>query len=161
MVFVEMQPFKRVENYFTDFLLYQENNEPVKEPLPDDGDSGNEADSKSEEDAPATFSMEPIVAYLDDHDCNNPGENECEWVLNENVAFDYSLCLEDILKSVDICSLHISLPISKMACMHIEENEGSVFIFPPSKRNQSPIVFGRGQARATTSRESDDDLKHP
>jgi len=31
-VFAEMQPFKRVKNYFTNFLLYQENNETVKEP---------------------------------------------------------------------------------------------------------------------------------
>jgi len=70
-----------VENYFTDSLLYQENNKPVKKPLPDDIDSGNEADSESEEDAQATFSMEPIVAYLDEPDCNNPAENENEWVL--------------------------------------------------------------------------------
>ena len=36
MVFSEMQPFKRLEYYFTDFLLYQENNIVVKEPLPND-----------------------------------------------------------------------------------------------------------------------------
>jgi len=30
-----------------------------------------------------------------------------------------------------------------------------------SKRDQSPIVFGRGQTRTTTSRESDDDLEPP
>ena len=46
-----------------------------------------------------------------------------------------------------------------MACMHIEDNEGSIFIIPPSKRDESPIVFGRDQARATTSKESDDDLE--
>jgi len=34
------------------------------------------------------FIIEPIVAYLDDPDCNNPVKNEGEWVLNENVAFD-------------------------------------------------------------------------
>jgi len=45
--------------------------------------------------------------------------------------------------------------------MHIEDNEGSVYIVPPSKRDQSLIVFGRGQARVTTSRESDDDLEPP
>ena len=43
-IFAEMQPFEGVENYFTDFLLYQENNEPVKQSLPDDVDSGNETD---------------------------------------------------------------------------------------------------------------------
>ena len=74
MVFTKMQLFKGVENYFIDSLLYQENNEPVKQSLPDDVDSGNKADSESGEDAPAIFSIEPIVAYLDDFDCNNLGE---------------------------------------------------------------------------------------
>jgi len=83
----------------------------VKEPLHDDIDSGHEADSESEEDASATFIMEPIVAYPDDPDCNNPAENDGKWILNENVAFDYSLCLKDIFKSIDISSLHMPLPI--------------------------------------------------
>jgi len=46
--------------------------------LPDDVNSGNEVDSKSEEDAPVTKSVEPIVAYLNDFDCNNVVENESE-----------------------------------------------------------------------------------
>jgi len=95
----------------------------------------------------ATFSINPIIAYLNDLDCNNSTKNEGEWVLNENVAFDYSLCLEDVFKSIDISSLYMPLPISEIACMHIEDNEGHVFIVPPSKRDQSPIVFGRGQAQ--------------
>ena len=57
-VFIAMQPFKKVENYFTDSLLYQESNKPVKEPLPDDIDNANDANSESEEDMPATFSIE-------------------------------------------------------------------------------------------------------
>ena len=40
-------PFKWVENYFTDALLYQEASKASKEPLPGD-DGGNEADSESE-----------------------------------------------------------------------------------------------------------------
>jgi len=127
---------QRSGNYFTDSLLYQENNEAVKEPWPDDINSGNEIDSESEDDAPATFSMKPIVAYLDDLNYKNPAKNEGGWILNKNITFDYSLCFEDILKSVDISSLHKPLPISKMACMHIKDNEGSVFIVPPSKGDQ-------------------------
>ena len=75
-VFTEVQPFKRVENYFTDSLIYQEDIRPLKQSLSDDGDSGNKADSKSEEDAPTTISIEPIVAYLNDFDCNNLAENK-------------------------------------------------------------------------------------
>ena len=112
-----MQSFKGMENYFTDSLLYQENNETVKQPLPDDVDNGNKADSELEEDEPAIFSMEPIVAYLYDPNCNNPTENE-GWVLNENVAFDYTLCLENVFKSIDISFLHMPLPISEWhACI--------------------------------------------
>ena len=159
-VFAKMQLFKRVENYFTDSLLYQEDIKPLKQSLPDDND-GNEADSESEEDTQTTFSIEPIVAYLDDPDCNNPAKNEGEWVLNKNIAFDYSLCLEDAFKSVNISSLYMTLPISEMLCMHIEDNEWSVFVGPPSKRDPSPIIFDRGQTRATTSIESDDDIKPP
>ena len=110
-----------MENYFTDSLLYQEDIKPLKQSLPDD-DDGNEADSESEEDTLTTFSIELIVAYLNHPDCNNLTKNECECVLNESVAFDYSLCLEDVFKSVDISSLYMLLPISKMACMHIEDN---------------------------------------
>jgi len=133
----------------------------LKQSLPDDVDSGNKAYSESKENVPAIFSIKSIVAYLNDPDCNNPSENEGEWVLNENVAFDYSLCLNYVFKSIDISSFFMPLPISKMACMHIEDNEGSVLIVPPSKRNQSPIVFSRDQALAMTSRESDDDLEPP
>ena len=56
-VFAEVQPFKGVENYFTDSLLYQEDIEPLKQSLPDDLDSGNETDSELKEDAPATISI--------------------------------------------------------------------------------------------------------
>ena len=49
-VFAEVQPFKGVENYFTDSLLYQEDIKPLNQSPPDDLDSGNEVDSESEED---------------------------------------------------------------------------------------------------------------
>ena len=134
----------------------------MKELLPNDIDSDNEVDTESEEGTSATSSMELIVAYLDDLDCNNPPKMRANGVLNENVTFDYSLCLENVFKSIDISSLHMPMPISKMACMNIDDIEGGIcFIVPPSKRDQSLIIFGRGQARATTSRESDDDLEPP
>ena len=65
-VFTEKQLFKGVENYFSDALLYQEDNKVAKEPLPEDVDCGNEADSELEEETPATFAFKPIVAYLND-----------------------------------------------------------------------------------------------
>jgi len=74
-MFAEKQPFKGVENYFADALLYQEANKVAKEPLLEDDDSGNEADSESEEDIPAIFAYKLIVAYFNDPKCNNPIED--------------------------------------------------------------------------------------
>ena len=95
-MFAEIQPFKRVENYFTNSLLYQETSKITKKPLPDDIDSGNQADFESEEDTLATFAMEPLVAYLDNPYCNNTVKNDDEWVLNKDVDFKYSLCFNDV-----------------------------------------------------------------
>ena len=64
----------------------------MKQSLPDDVDSGNEADSESEKNALVTFSIEPILAYLDDLDCNNLAKNEGEWVLNE-ILLLFTLCV--------------------------------------------------------------------
>ena len=43
--------------------------------------------------------------------------------------------------------------------MHIENNEGSIFIVSPSERDQLLIVFGKGQTQAMTSKESDEELE--
>jgi len=110
MVFTATQPFKGVENYFNDSLLYRETGKVVKQPLPDDIDNDNEANSESEEDTTTNFAMEPIVAYLHDPDCNNSTENDSEWVINENVAFDYSLYFDDVPNAVDSSFLYMPCP---------------------------------------------------
>jgi len=46
MLIDEKHPFKRVENYFTDSLLYQDPLEAVEDPSPKDSDSGNKDDTK-------------------------------------------------------------------------------------------------------------------
>jgi len=46
-------------------------------------------------------------------------------------------------------------------CMHIEENDGSVLVVPPSKKDQSPIIFGKVRYWITTSNDSDEDLEPP
>ena len=47
---VERHPFKGVENYFTDSLLYQDPLEADENPHPEELDSGNEADTEPKED---------------------------------------------------------------------------------------------------------------
>ena len=54
-MFVEIQSFKGVENYFTDSLFYKENGKVIKKSLSDDIDSGNEADSESGKNPTVSF----------------------------------------------------------------------------------------------------------
>ena len=141
-MFAEKQLFKGVKNYFTDALLYQEANKVAKEQLLEDDDSSNEANSKSEEDTPATLVFKPIVAYLSDPQCNNPIGIDDKWVSNENNTFDYPESV-DLLKSVDKSSLHMPLPVLIMTSTPVKSREGSIFVIPPSKRSQSLIIISR------------------
>jgi len=65
--------------------------------LPNDNNRSNEANSELEEDTRATFAMNPLVTYLNDPYCNIVTENDHQWVLNEDIDFDYSLCFDDVL----------------------------------------------------------------
>ena len=114
----------------------------MEKSLPNDIHSGNEADSESGEDLEVSFDEELIVAYLNDPDCNNSVDNGNEWVLNENINFDYSLCCDDVNSPADMSPLHMPLLMS-MVYMYIEENDGSVFVVPSFKKSKSPIIFGR------------------
>ena len=107
-VFAAKQPFKGVKNYFTDALLYQEIGKTSKASLPDNDDSGNEADSESETDMPAILVGELIIAYFNNLQCNTPSEDEGEWVINDNISFDYLVSIE-LLESVTDSSLHMPL----------------------------------------------------
>jgi len=50
MLIAERHPFKEIENYFTDSLLYQDSLEDDKNLHLKEPDSGNEADTKPKED---------------------------------------------------------------------------------------------------------------
>lgn len=65
----EKQPFKGVENYFTDSLLYQDSLEVNKDP-PGDPDSGNEADIEPEPDDDFLCELNPLVINIDKLDVN-------------------------------------------------------------------------------------------
>ena len=99
---------QRGENYFTDALLYQKIGETSKEPLPDNDDSGNDADLESEGDTPATLVGEPIVACFNNPQCNIHSEDDDEWAINDNISFDYPTSVE-LFESVMNSSLHMPL----------------------------------------------------
>ena len=131
-----------VKNYFTDALIYQEASKALKEPLPDDDNNDNKADSESEGNTPATLTCELIVAYFNNPQCNNTIRDGDEWVINENVTFDYPESVK-LFESVYNSSLHMLLPVLSTTSTPVECGEGSVFVVPSSKRSQSLIVFGR------------------
>ena len=56
--------------------------------------------------------------------------------------------------------LHMPLSMST-ACMHIEENDGSVFVVPSPNKDQSPIIFDRVRHWITIFNDSDEDLEPP
>jgi len=141
-VFAEKQPFKGVKNYFTDALLYQETGETSKEPLPHDDESGNEADSESEAGMPAILIGEPIIACLNNPQCNTPLEDEGEWVINDNISFDYPASV-GLFESITDSSLHMPLHKPSASSTPMESIEGVALVIPPSKEGQLPIIFGR------------------
>jgi len=149
-----------VENYFTDALLYQEAGETSKEPLPDDDDSGNEADSESEADMPAILINEPIVVCLNNPQCNTPSEEEGEWVINDNISFDYPARTE-LLGSITNSSLHMPLPKPSASRTSMQSVEGALLVIPPSKEGQLPIIFDKAQPRGSTAVESSSDSDTP
>jgi len=121
-----------VKNYFSDALLYQEIGETSKESLPDDDDSGNEADSGSEVDMPAILIGGLIVACLNNPQCNTPSKDEGEWVINDNISFDYPVSVE-LFESVTDSSLHMPLHKPSTSSTPVEFIEGSILVVPPSK----------------------------
>jgi len=156
-VFAEKHPFKGVENYFTDALLYQEVDKTLEESSPDDDDSGNEADSESEADMPAILVSKPVIACFNNPQCNTLSEDEGEWVINDNISFDYPVSVE-LLESVTDSSLH--MPLHKPSTS-VKSIEGSVLVVPPSKEGQLPIIFGKAQLRRSTATDSSSDLDTP
>jgi len=159
-VFAERQPFKGVENYFTDALLYQEAGETPKEPLPDDDESGNEADSESETGIPAILIGEPIIACLNNPQCNTSSEDEGEWVINDNISFDYPVSV-GLFESIMDSSLHMPLHKPSASSTPMEAIEGATLVIPPSKQGQLPIIFSRTQPREPGAADSSSDSDTP
>jgi len=88
----ERHPFKGVENYFTDFLLYQDSIEVDENPHPEEPNSDNEADTELEEDE-CLWKINPLVMSIDKLDFDTIANIEGEWLINENLDLAYFLYL--------------------------------------------------------------------
>jgi len=80
----ERYPFNGVENYFTDFLLYQNSLETDENPHPKGPDSGNEADTEPEKDG-CLWEINSLVMSIDKLNFNTTANVEGEWFINENL----------------------------------------------------------------------------
>jgi len=84
----ERHPFKGVENYYTDFLLYQDSLETDENPYPEEPVAGNEADTEPEEDE-CLWEINPLVTSIDKLDIYTTANVEDEWFINENLDLTY------------------------------------------------------------------------
>ena len=85
-----------------------------------------------------------------------------EWVINDNVSFDYSLCHDNVISPTELLtSYHMPIPSSMKACAYVEDSHGATFIVPPTKKNQLPITFGRVQTRIYIPGNSEEELPPP
>ena len=97
MLIAKQHPFKGVENYFTDSLLYQDPLELAEDPTPEDLDSGNEADTEPKLEEECLWEINPLVTNVDKLNFNNTANVEGEWFINENLDLAYFSTLASIL----------------------------------------------------------------
>jgi len=74
--------------------------------MPDDDDSGYEADSEFKTDMLATLVDKLVIACFNNLQCNAPSEDEGEWVINDNISFDYPVsanCLNPLRIALCTC----------------------------------------------------------
>ena len=89
MLIAEKHPFKGMENYFTDFLLYQDPLEAAEDLSLEDSDSGNESNTKPEPEDECLWKLNPLVMGIDKLDFNNTTNDVGEWYINENLDLVY------------------------------------------------------------------------
>ena len=103
---------------------------------------------------------ESIIACFNNPQCNTLSEDDDEWVINDNVSFDYPASFK-LFEFVMNSSLHMPLHKPSTSGTSVECIEGSVLVFPPSKKGQSPIIFGRAQLQRFTATDSSSDSQTP
>ena len=84
----ERHPFKGVENYFTDSLLYQDSVETDEIPQPEEPDSGNEADTEPEKEE-CMWELDPLVTSINKLDVDNTADDVGGWYINEELDLAY------------------------------------------------------------------------
>jgi len=85
-------------------------------------------------------------------------------MMNEWLMRMLSLIILRVSNCLNLSSIALYICLCtkpSMTSTSVECVEGSIFVVPPSKRSQSPIVFGRARLRRSVVTDSSSDLKPP
>ena len=152
----ERHPFKGVENYFTDSLLYQDSLETNENPQPEELDSGNETDVEPEADEECLGELNPLVTSINKLDVNNTANDVGEWYINEKLDLAYfSLFASNYVPSDTstnvnddpwlvinaLTSLHVLVRSSLMVYQSVSDAHKSFFKVPARHKGQKSILF--------------------
>jgi len=85
---VERHPFKRVDNYFTDSLFYQDSLVADENPHQEELDFGNKADTEQEEDE-CPWEINPLITSNGRLISDTTANAEGEWFINEDLDLAY------------------------------------------------------------------------
>ena len=152
----ERHPFKEVENYFTDSLLYQDSLKVDENPQSEEPDSSNEADIEPEAEEECLWELNPFVTSINKLDVNNTSNDVDEWYINEGLDLAYFSVFasnsvpSDISIDVDddpwsaidaLTSLHVSVRSTLTVYQDISDAQGSFFEIPARRKVQKLIFF--------------------
>ena len=144
----ERHPFKGVENYFTDSLLYKDSLKADENLRPKEPNSGNEADVEPEVEE-YLWELNPLVTSVSKLDVNNTANDVGEWYINEELDLAYfSVFASDSVPSdtstdVDddprstieaLTSLHVPVRSFLIVYQDVNEAQGSLFMIPAKRK---------------------------
>lgn len=156
----EIRTLQSCQNYFTDFLLYQDPMETDWEPK--DPNSGNETDAELESDEDCPWELDLSVIGQNNLDVNDTAFDDSMRYINENLELAYLFaCAFDSVPSnttthVDdetneyICSaiyvlpsLQVLIKSSFLTDDRIHDVQGNFFKGHAWRKHQKPFIFGR------------------
>ena len=171
----ERHPFKGVENYFTDSLLYQDSVETDEISQPEEPDSGNEADTESEKEE-CMWELDPLVTSTNKLDVDNTADDVGGWYLNEDLDLAYLSVFasdsvpsdtstevdDDLWSAMDaLTSLHVPVKSSFETYRDAGNAQESIFMVPARRKGQKLILFGRITSTPMSREESGGEEEPP
>jgi len=163
-------PFKGVESYFTESLLYQDSLEMNTNPQPEEPDSSNKADIEPEAEEECLWELNPLVTSINKLDVNNTANDVGEWHINKDFDLAYlSVFASDSLPSdtsIDVSndpwsaidaltSLHVPVRSSLTVYQDVSDVQGSLLKVPASHKGQRLILFRMVESKSITREDSE------